>query len=84
MLLFQYILLKYFKFVCAHGCVGVRVWVCVCAHVCIQKPEVNIGAFLDYSSPYFLRQGLSLILAFAELARLHDQSVPGSLLPPLP
>lgn len=43
-------------------CVGVHVPMCICAHkyIWMWRPEVAIRYLLQFSSPYFLRQGLPL------------------------
>lgn len=65
----------YLMMVCA--CVCTRVPKRLHSHLCKWRPEVNVRFFLQCSSLYILRQGLSLSLDLASLARLDDQEVPG-------
>lgn len=47
---------------------------CICGHTVgkrMQRPEVN---FLNFSLPYFWRQGLSLNVEPADLGRLSGQN----------
>lgn len=60
-------------------CVSVYMFVQVCGYVCayviiyVETRGLMLGAFLYYSLPCFLRQGLSLNLELAKLARLSRQ-----------
>lgn len=45
-----------------------RVW-----QVCVYRPEVNVSVFLNYSSPFFLRQGLSVCLETINSAKPANQ-----------
>ena len=62
-------------------CVCAYVWVCVSVYMCRGWLQV----FFPYSSsPYFLRQGLSLDMEFAISASPAGQQVPRVCLSPLP
>lgn len=50
---------------------------CVCWCACVQKSV--LGSCLKLSPAYFLSQGLSFSLKFADLARLPGQQAPGLL-----
>lgn len=55
--------------VCVHVSVGVGEWVCVCPCMCVKKPEDVECTFITFH-PIPLRQGLSVNLQWAILARL--------------
>lgn len=56
---------------CVYVCVCAYAYLCVHAYMLthLWKPEVSTGVFQYCSPPYFMRQGLLLILEFTDSAR---------------